>query len=97
MVGMPKLREGIFDMSTFASKLTAKIKLETALTLARDLQQERDSDPYIFTRMVDHSGKQVVTQPIVIKNIRRLMSEAIGYYPVTCRYLEKWLSDFTIV
>ena len=80
-------------MSIFASKLTAKIKLETALTLARDLQQERDSDPYIFTRMVDGHGKQVVTPAIVIKNIRRLMSEAVEQYPVTCRYLNMWMEE----
>ena len=78
-------------MNKSVKKLTAAIKLQTAITLVRDLQQERDSDPYLFTRMVDGRGKQTVTPAIAIKNITRLMSEAQEQYPVTCRFLGYWL------
>ena len=80
-------------MNELAKKLTAGIKLQSALCLACDLQQERDSDPYLFTRMVDGRGKQVVTPAIAIKNITRLMSEAKEQYPVTCRFLGYWLAS----
>jgi len=79
------------NMNALAQRLTAGIKLQYALCLARDLQQERNGDPYIFTRMVDGHGKQVVTSSIAVKNIRRLMSDAVEQYPVTCRYLARWL------
>jgi hypothetical protein len=85
------LREGIFNVNTLAQQLTAGIKLQSALALARDLQQERTTDSAVFTRMVDHKGKQVVTPAIAIKNIHRLMSEAQEQYPVTCRYINMWM------
>lgn len=92
-MGVPELWEGVFNVNIkkLPQQFTAGIKLQSALALARDLQAERDGDSACFTRMVDGHGKQVVTPAIAIKNIRRLMSEAADYYPVTCRYLNMWM------
>lgn len=71
-----------------AQRLTAKIKLQTAIILARDLRAEHATDPAVFTRMVDHRGKQLVTRDSAEATARRLVAEAWGEWPVTGRMLK---------
>lgn len=77
-----------------AKKLTAKIKLQSAIALARDLRAERTTDPAVFTRMVDHRGKQLVTRDSAESTARRLVDEAWGEWPVTGRMLKLVIDNF---
>jgi len=74
-----------------AQRLTAKIKLQTALALARDIRAERTTDPAVFTRMVNSRGKQLVNRDSAIATARRLVAEAAGEWPVTGRMMGRIL------
>lgn len=92
MVVLQKLRKGIFNViTTPLDKMVAKLQLQTAILLARDLQSERNGDQARFVRMVDGHGKQVVTHNLAVKNVWELSGKTVEYYPVTCRYLNMWM------
>lgn len=71
------------------TKTYAKIRLQTALMLARDLQR-----PQRFNRMVDGRGKQIVTA----KDARHVVgavcadSAVVNWYPATCGMLAKTIT-----
>ena len=74
------------------SKLVAKIKLQTAFMLARDLQAYRAGDVSRFDRMVDGHGKGLISQSKAIENIETICQKVEADYPVTSRLLLKWVT-----
>lgn len=75
------------------SKLGARIHLQLALQLARDLQKSRTTDPARFSRMVDGKGKSVMNENDAIITIHHVIKLACAHYPVACRWLERWMTQ----
>ena len=77
------------------SKAHAKIRLQTALMLARDLRAYRQGDAARFTRMVDGHGNGIVSLDIARRNIAATCEEVRGQFPVTARLLLGWVEAGT--
>ena len=74
---------------------TAKIRLQTALMLARDIQAHRHGDAARFDRMVDGHGKGVINLATARKNITATCEEVKEEFPVTARLLLNWVEAGT--
>ncbi len=66
-------------------KSAARIKLQTAFMLARDIRANR------FHLMVDGRSGSTVTPDIARKNIQATCEEVKDQFPVTTRLLLQWL------
>lgn len=73
------------------TKTGAKIRLQTAFMLARDIRAYRAGDVSRFDRMVDARGKGLMKLDDAIKNVIDLCGMAAGGYPITSRVLQKWV------
>lgn len=71
--------------------ITAKIKLQVAIMLARDIQALKAGDTSRFDRMVDNRGKGVINLGAAIHVIKAICIEVAAFYPVTSRALLNWL------
>lgn len=69
--------------------LLAKIRLQLAFLLARDILEFRNGDKSRFGRMVDGKGKQVGTLSSHLRAINGIVSDeqVKSNYPVTCRMI----------
>ena len=70
---------------------TAKIRLQTALMLARDIRAYRQGDAARFDRMVDGGNKSIITLDIARRNIAATCEEVKGQFPTTARLLLNWV------
>lgn len=73
--------------------LYARIRLQVAIDLARDIKAFRNGDEGRFNRMVNNRGKQVNTLPCHVETIQEILNDerVLLAYPVTCRMLKGWL------
>lgn len=82
------LRKGV---SRTVSKLSAKIRLQTAILLARDIQSYRNGDKARFDRMVDSHGKGIIKLEEAIEIILRLCQDTSVYFPASSGMLKSWV------
>jgi hypothetical protein len=73
------------------SKIGAKIRLQTAFMLARDIRAYRAGDVSRFDRMVDARGKGLMKLDDAIKNVVDLCGAVASCYPMTSRILQEWV------
>ena len=73
------------------SRINARLRLKFAVQMARHIQAFRKGDKTRFDRMVGQNGKGIVTEAILVKNIKAIAEEAKVYYPVATNRLLNWL------
>lgn len=73
------------------SKLYAKVRLQVALMLARDIRAYRQGDASRFDRTVNAQGKSILSLDIAKKNIIATCQEVKEQFPVTARMLLNWI------
>ena len=73
------------------SEIGAKIRLQTAFMLARDIRAYRVGDKARFDRMVDARGKGLMRFDDAIKNVVDLCNAAAVCYPMTSKLLKMFV------
>ena len=75
------------------SKQSAKIRLQVAFKLARDLREYHAGDAARFDRMVSNNGKGIISRASAAKTAMWVTQhpDVTLHWPVTSRMLAAWL------